>query len=90
LERRLASRFCLRTSSPERPPTIHRGSGDQGVANILPFRSKATCQKQDYDNNEHNAEDTDAAVTEAVSVTAKAATKATEQENDEDDNKDGA
>ena len=69
---------------------IHRGSGDQGVANNLPFTSKATCQKQDNDNNEHNAEDTDAAVTEAVSVAAKAATKAAEQENDEDDKKDGS
>jgi hypothetical protein len=52
--------------------------------------SDMTCEQQ-YDNDDQSdADDTVAAVTEAVPVPAEAATEATEQENDEQDNEDGS
>ena len=48
-------------------------------------RSKPTHEKQYDEDDQDYANDTDAAVPEAVAVTAEAATEAAKQEDDEDD-----
>jgi hypothetical protein len=52
---------------------------------IPPVGSKPTHEKQYDEDDQNDADDTDAAVTEAVAVAAEATTEATKQEDDEND-----
>jgi hypothetical protein len=54
---------------------------------IPPVRSKATREKQYDDDDQYDADDTDAAMAESVTISAEATTEATKQEDDEDDEK---
>jgi hypothetical protein len=58
------------------------GAGEDGSSDIPPLRSDAPKQHENDNDNQDGAEDANAAVTVAVAVAAKAATEATEQEND--------
>jgi hypothetical protein len=53
--------------------------------NIPPDRSKPTHEKQYHEDDQDDADHTDAAVPKPVTVAAEAATEATKQEDDEDD-----
>jgi hypothetical protein len=69
------------------------GSPDAGTEDssvIPPVRSDPPKQHRNDNDDQGSAEDTDATVTEAVTVAAESATEATEQEIDEDDNEDGS
>ena len=69
----------------------HRGSQPpDAVAGFPPVRSDPPEQNKNDNDDQDGAEDTDATVTEAITVAAESATEATEQENDEDDNEDGS
>ena len=54
------------------------------------LRSKPTGKQEHDDDDQDDADDTDAAMAVAVAVTAEAATKATDQKNDEDNEKDSS
>ena len=52
--------------------------------------SKAPREQQNNDNNKEHAEDTDAPMSEAVTVSAEASAEATQQKNDEKNDEDAA
>jgi hypothetical protein len=55
------------------------------VLDILSLRSKPTHDKQYHEDDQDDADDTNAAVTVAVAVATEAATEATKQKDDEED-----
>jgi hypothetical protein len=70
------------------PPDVV--AGEDGSPDIPPVRSDPPEQNKNDNDDQDGAKDTDATVTEAVTVAAESATEATEQENDEDDNEDSS
>jgi hypothetical protein len=76
-DKRPASALCLLYLQQQKSPALSDASVSCHKQTFRRVRSNPSHEKQDDENDQDDTEDTDAAVTEAITITAEAATKAT-------------